>query len=83
MRDIWFILESVSQHHHNALIGREWDKLQGNVKESWDVQDVEANMNLESDMMQKSDAATVAENIVLLMEGAWLKGKPERCKNIK
>lgn len=40
-------------------------------------------MNMESVVkMQKSDAATVVGNIVLLMEGALFKGKQERCKKI-
>ena len=41
-------------------------------------------MNMESVVkMQKSDAATVVGNLVLLMEGALFKDKPEGCKKIK
>ena len=45
---------------------------------------MEGNINIENVVkMQKSKAATVVVNIVLLLEGALFKGKPERCRNIK
>lgn len=41
-------------------------------------------MNMESvAKTQKSDAVTVVVNIVLLIEGALFKTKPDMCKSIK